>query len=113
MIIPTCQVCGTTLDLEDGNSAIETVIRRGAQDADPDVEAFWEWHHELRYRFCGEEHMKSWISALSLPSYEPPAETTEKPSPLEALGIAACIGLLLVILSGAVFGFLLLLERIF
>jgi hypothetical protein len=110
VITPTCQVCGTTLNLENGSS-IETIVRRGAQDDDPDVEAFWDWHQELRYRFCGEEHMKSWMSALSLPSYEPPAETGKSPSPFEALGIAACVGLILIILTGAVFGFILLLER--
>lgn len=111
MTTPTCQVCGTALKLDDGIS-IETVIRRGEAEGDPDYE---EWNQELCFRFCGEQHMRTWMSTLSLPAYEPPAD--EKSSPLESFGDAVAasvmIALLLVVLTGAVYGFLLLLARVF
>ena len=114
MIKPTCQVCGTTLNLEDG-SGIETVIRRGADDDDSDVEDWFAWSQELRFRFCGQEHMNKWMGTFSLPVYEPPKE--EKSSLIRSLaeGIlgAAFCALLLAVLTGGVYGFLLLLARVF
>lgn len=108
---PTCQVCGATLRLDDGIS-IETVIRRGMQDGEPDAESYWDWNQELRYRFCGEAHLKSWLSTLSLPPYEPQTDETEG-SVWEALGLSALAGFLLMTLAGALFGFVLLIEKIF
>lgn len=114
MITPTCQVCGTMLNLEDGSS-IEAAIRRGASNVDPDDEDYWAWNQDLRFRFCGGEHMKSWMSTYALPAYVPPSRSGDNTiaSIFEGLGVAAVVGLLLVILTGAVFGFLLLIERVF
>lgn len=121
VITHTCQVCGTALKLEDGTS-IEAFVRRGRGSGDePSDEEeyegdYWDWGQKLLYRFCGEEHMRSWMSALSLPAYEPPADG-EKASPLETLAegfsISMLVAVLLAVLTGAVYGFLLLLARVF
>lgn len=112
MITPTCQVCGTTLDLE-GGVAIETVIRRGSDDSDMDLSEFWGWKQELQFQFCGEEHMKSWMTAYALPAYEPPSSDKSSSSVFEGLATVALVALLVLVLTGAVSGFLLMLERIF
>ena len=105
MITPTCQVCGGPLNLDDGNS-VETLVRRGRGSEDWDEDDSWEWNQELRFRFCGEEHLRSWMSAFSLPAYEPPTEKEGKMSSLKAVGEAllplAFCGFLLVVLTGSV-----------
>ena len=110
MIVPTCQVCGTTLDLEDGVS-IETAIRRGSDNDDDDVAEFWEWKQELRFRSCGEEHMKSWMAGFVLPPYE--SANSANSSHWEDLGAVGVFLFLAMLVTGSVYGFVSMVASIF
>jgi hypothetical protein len=108
VITPTCQECGTAIKLEDGTS-VETIFRRGRRN-DEDEDEFSEWNQELRYRFCSEPHLSSWLGTLTLPPYEVRGKVTNPLVEVVAISLFVCLGL--VALAGALFGFVLLIERI-
>ena len=116
VITPTCQVCGTTLELEDGVS-IEAVVNRGQTevvDEDSwDDEPIPTWAQQLRYRFCGEAHMTAWFTGLSLPPYEAkPKSDVDEDSFWEVAGGILFMAVLLLFVIGAGYGFIQLVERI-
>lgn len=111
MITPTCQKCGTTLDFSEGEP-IDVLVSRGTDDSDDwlEDEGLWDWHQQLRYQFCGEDHMKSWLAEHPLPPFakSPGAETGFGWSVLGALAIL----LVLQVLVGAGYGWVLLIQNV-